>query len=69
MELLQTCTYTVIDECFNPRNQVATLLGYMHIAFQPFFVNAVVMHFIPKNIGQRIAPGVYALCFAAAVIS
>jgi len=68
MELLQAYTYTVIDECFNPRNQVATFLGYMHIAFQPFFVNAVAMHFIPKNVRQRIAPGVYTLCFAAAVI-
>lgn len=68
MELLQVYTYTVIDECFNPRNQVATFLGYMHISFQPFFVNAVAMHFIPKKMRQRIAYGVYALCFAAAVI-
>ncbi len=68
MELLQAYTYTVIDECFNPRNQIATFLGYMHIAFQPFFVNAVAMHFIPKNVQKRIAPTVYTLCFTAAVI-
>lgn len=68
MELLQAYTYTVIDECNNPSNQVATFLGYMHIAFQPFFVNAVAMHFIPKNIRQRISPIVYVLCFAAAVV-
>ncbi len=68
MELLQAYTYTVIDECNNPSNQVATFLGYMHIAFQPFFVNAVAMHFIPNKLRQRIAPAVYALCFAAAVI-
>ena len=49
MELLQAYTYTVIDECHNPNNQVATFLGYMHIAFQPFFVNAVAMHPIPKK--------------------
>lgn len=24
MELLQAYTYSVIDECFNPRNQIAT---------------------------------------------
>ena len=29
--------YTVIDDCSNPANQVATLLGYIHIVFQPFF--------------------------------
>ena len=68
MELLQAYTYTVIDECQNPSNQVATFLGYMHIAFQPFFVNAVAMHFIPKSIRERISSTVYTLCFAAAVI-
>ena len=68
MELLQAYTYTVIDECQNPSNQVATFLGYMHIAFQPFFVNAVAMHFIPKSIRERISSTVYLLCFAAAVI-
>ena len=68
MELLQAYTYTVIDQCQDPRNQIATFLGYMHIAFQPFFVNAVAMHFIPENLRRRIAPAVYTLCAAAAVI-
>ncbi len=68
MELLQAYTYTVIDQCLDPRNQIATFLGYMHIAFQPFFVNAVAMHFIPPAMRRRIALGVYALCFAAAVV-
>ncbi len=40
----------------------------MHIAFQPFFVNAVTMHFIPAPLRKRIAPYVYGLCFAAATI-
>jgi hypothetical protein len=40
----------------------------MHIAFQPFFVNAVAMHFIPKNIRLRISSTVYVFCFAASVI-
>jgi hypothetical protein len=68
MELLQAYTYTVIDQCFNPSNQIATFLGYMHIAFQPFFVNAVAMHFIPKQIQRQITHWVYLCCFAAAVI-
>ena len=29
MEVLQAYTYTVIDECSNPANQLATLLGYI----------------------------------------
>lgn len=68
MELLQAYTYTVIDQCTDPRNQVATFLGYMHIAFQPFFVNAVAMHFIPDRLRRRIAPAVYTLCAIAAVV-
>ncbi|MDD4913572.1 MAG: DUF5765 domain-containing protein [Methylococcales bacterium] len=68
MELLQAYTYTVIDQCFNPRNQIATLLGYAHIAFQPFFVNAVAMHFIPRRVRRRIRIGVYLLCGLAALI-
>ncbi|MCK5831438.1 MAG: hypothetical protein KAH20_14180 [Methylococcales bacterium] len=68
MELLQAYTYSVIDECNNPNNQIATFLGYMHIAFQPFFFNAVSMHFIPKELRQRISTAVYSLCFMTAII-
>lgn len=68
MELLQAYTYTVIDECLDTRNKVATLLGYIHIAFQPFFINAVALYFIPKPLKQRISRGVYILCFMAAVL-
>ena len=68
MELLQAYTYTVIDQCEIPGNQIATFLGYMHIAFQPFFVNAVCMHFIPESLRQRISGVVYSLCFIAAIV-
>src|SRR5260221_843031 len=67
MELLQAFTYSVIDQCSLPSNQIATLLGYLHIAFQPFFINAVSMHFIPDHARARIAPVVYSLCFVSAV--
>src|SRR5260370_10819658 len=67
MELLQAFTYSVIDQCSLPSNQIATLLGYLHIAFQPFFMNAVSMHFIPDQARARIAPVVYTLCLASAV--
>ena len=68
MELLQAYTYTVIDQCEIPGNQIATFLGYMHIAFQPFFINAVCMYFIPEPLRKRISTLVYSLCFVAAVI-
>ena len=69
MELLQAFTYSVIDECLNPTNQIATLLGYLHIAFQPFFINAVALYFIPAAIRRRIAIPVYALCFAGTIVT
>jgi hypothetical protein len=43
MEVLQAFTYSVIDQCALPSNQIATLLGYLHIAFQPFFINMLSM--------------------------
>jgi hypothetical protein len=67
MEALQAFTYTVIDQCGLPANQVATMLGYLHVSFQPFFINMVSMHFIDAQVRERIAPSVYALCFLSTV--
>lgn len=67
MEWLQAYTYSVIDQCGLPANQIATLLGYLHICFQPFFVNAVSMYFIPDEVRRPIQPFVYTACFAAAL--
>lgn len=67
MELLQAFTYSVIDRCSLPSNQIATMLGYLHIAFQPFFINAVALHFIPEDVRLRIQPGVFALCLVSTV--
>jgi hypothetical protein len=67
MEVLQAATYVYIDDCANPMNQVLTLFGYLHIAFQPFFVNMVAMYFIPAEVKQRIYLHVYALCAVGAI--
>lgn len=67
MELLQAATYIYIDECDNPANQVLTLFGYIHIAFQPFFVNMVAMYFIPESVKKEISTVVYTLCGIATV--
>jgi len=68
MEALQAYTYSVIDECALPENQMATLLGYLHITFQPFFVNAFSLYFIPKHIAKQVAPWAYGVCFLAAIL-
>ena len=56
MELLQAFTYTVIDQCSLPSNQIATLLGYIHIAFQPFFINLICLHFTPQETRVKAIP-------------
>lgn len=67
MELLQAATYIYIDECDNASNQVLTLFGYIHIAFQPFFVNMVAMYFIPEEVKKKISVAVYSLCAASTI--
>jgi len=62
MELLQAVTYVYINQCATPHNQILTYLGYLHITFQPFFVNMVAMYFIPERIKLRIGPWVYFIC-------
>ncbi len=69
MELLQAFTYTVINQCDNPANQIATLLGYLHIAFQPFFINAVSLLFIDQTRAKRVMPAVYTLCFIGTIMT
>jgi hypothetical protein len=68
MELLQAFTYSVIDQCSLPSNQLLTLLGYLHIAFQPFFINALSLHFLPKEKRARLVVPVYTICFIATLV-
>lgn len=67
MELLQAATYVYIDQCDTPQNQLLTWLGYLHITFQPFFVNMVALYFIPEQVKRRIGGIVYALCGLASL--
>jgi len=62
-----SCELYVVNECGNPLNQVLTLFGYLHITFQPFFINAVALYFMPKDLASRIAPFAYTACFAGAI--
>ena len=67
MEALQAATYLSIDDCSSEGNQLATVLSYLHIAFQPFFINLLALHFVPDRVSRLVAPGVYVLCFIAAI--
>lgn len=68
MELLQAFTYQYIDACDMPINQVLTYLGYLHISFQPLFINMFAMHFIPKKVRDKIAWTVYGLSLLGTMI-
>jgi hypothetical protein len=41
MEGLQALGYTVVDQCDTTANKTVTLLSYLHIVFQPLFINAM----------------------------
>lgn len=67
MELLQAVSYRVVGQCDSGLNQLLTLLGYLHITFQPFFINAVALHFLPAQAARKVAPWVYLACFIGAI--
>ncbi len=68
MEALQAGGYAVIDECGTPENRTITLLSYLHIVFQPFFVNAFMMELVPVGVKKRISKAVYILCALSAAV-
>ncbi|WP_213804505.1 DUF5765 domain-containing protein [Granulicella sp. dw_53] len=68
MEALQAYTYTVINNCSDPMNQVATLLGFLHIAIQPFFINGISLYFIPEKPRIKVSGFVYFVCFICTIL-
>lgn len=69
METLQGLTYPVIDDCGNPLNRTLTYLSFLHIAFQPFFINMFAMSWLPKDaLSKKTKTMVWGLCtFATGV--
>lgn len=67
MEALQFGGYLVVDECTLTVNKSVTLLSYLHIAFQPLFINAFAMAIAPAIVTPRVRRGVYALAGLATV--
>jgi hypothetical protein len=68
MEALQLAGYAVLDECGNPLNEVVTLLSFLHIAFQPFVLNAFAMELVPVADKARAKPWVYGACALSTVV-
>jgi hypothetical protein len=67
MEALQLAGYAVLDACGNPLNQVVTLLSFLHIAFQPFILNAFALELVPAADKARARPWVYGGCALASL--
>ena len=54
MEIIQYFQYKVIDQCNNKTNRYLTMLGYIHICFQPLFFNLWLFAFTVKPIVQYL---------------
>ena len=68
MEALQVAGYAVLDQCGTKTNEAVTLASYLHIVFQPFFINAFAMELVPKTVKRRAKTWVYAICALSAVV-
>lgn len=62
MEALQLWGYGVVDQCGTPANRTVTVLSYLHIAIQPFFINAFTMELVPQPVKRRARFWVYGAC-------
>jgi hypothetical protein len=68
MEALQVAGYRVVDQCGTPANTSVTVLSYLHIVIQPFFINAFAMELVPEAVRRRVRVGVYAACGVSALV-
>ena len=48
MEIIQYFQYQVINQCNSSYNKFLTILGYLHICFQPLFINIWLFAFTKK---------------------
>lgn len=76
MEGLQAFTYMVVKDPSGVADRYAgneswnyffTILAIIHISFQPIFINMLGMHFIDKEVKQKIKKYVYAFSFMVAL--
>lgn len=69
MEGLQVIGYLTIDDCSLTTNKTIALLSYVHIAFQPIFINLFAMAIIPLAVSQRTRRTVLGLAALAAAVT
>ena len=68
MEALQVAGYAVLDQCGSTTNQSVTVLSYLHIAVQPFFINAFALELVPKTAKKKTRKLVFGVCALSSVV-
>lgn len=68
MEALQVWGYGTLDQCGTSANRSVTMLSYLHIAIQPFFINAFAMELVPQLVKRRARVWVFSACGVSALI-
>lgn len=66
MEALQVGGHATVDRCALPANQVWTVLSYLHICFQPFFINAFAMAVTRADPPPALRAAVWLACGVSA---
>lgn len=68
MEGLQATGYAVVDQCGTRGNEAVTLLSYLHIAFQPVFINLFALAIAPVAVSARMRRTVLGLAGLASAL-
>jgi len=68
MEGLQAVGYSVIDQCGTPENRAITALSFLHIVFQPFFINAFAMTLVLERVTRRTRRNIYLVCVLCSAV-
>lgn len=68
MEALQVAGYAVLDQCGTTQNRAVTIASYLHIVFQPFFINAFAMALMSHPFSRRVRLWVFAACGVSACV-
>jgi hypothetical protein len=66
MEFLQFFSYFWIGQCSFAANAWLTTISYVHVAFQPLFMNIFFMYWLPHHIRIQVRYYVYGICVVLA---
>jgi hypothetical protein len=68
MEGLQVVGNATVDRCGTPANETAALLSYLHIVFQPFFINAFALALLATPPPRAVQVAIWICCGVSAAV-